>query len=87
MEFINEYEVVDVGDVDVDGDKSERQVDIVNLGGILVGVVDVGFKHGVHDCGGDDGGQSRNISDEDLAVVLSFVVGLAGDRRGGVESC
>jgi hypothetical protein len=90
VEFINEYEVGDVGDVDVGGGGSGRQVVIASLGGILVGVgvVDVGFKQGVHDCGGgDEGGQSRNISDEDLAVVLSFVVGLAGARRGGVESC
>ena len=54
-------------------------------------MVDIGFKHGVHDCGGGDdddgGGQSRNIS-EDLAVVLSFVVGLAVVKRGGeVVSC
>ena len=49
----------------------------------------MGFKHGVHDCGGGGGedGQSRNISGEDLVVVLSFVVGLAGVRRGGGESC
>ena len=84
MEFINEY-VGDVGDVDVGGDGSERQVDIDSLGGILVGVVDEEFKDGVHDCGGaDEGGQSRKISDEDLAVALSVVVGLAGVRRGGV---
>ena len=78
----------DVGDVDVDvgGGGSERQVDITSLGGVLVGVVDVEFKHGVHDCGGVEDGRSRNISGEDLVVVLSFVVGLAGVRRGGVES-
>jgi hypothetical protein len=97
--FINEYEVgdVEVGDVkvgdvvvvdvDVGGDWSGREVDIASLGGILVGVVDEGFKDGVHDCGGGEGGRSRNTSDEDLVVVASFVVGLAGVRRGGVESC
>ena len=53
-------------------------------------MVDIGFKHGVHDCGGgdDDGGQSRNISEDLLVVVLSFVVGLAVVKRGGeVVSC
>jgi hypothetical protein len=50
-------------------------------------VVDEGFNDGVHDCGGGEGGRSRNTSDEDLVVVASFVVGLAGVRRGGVESC
>lgn len=50
----------------------------------------MGFKHGVHDCGGGGGGvdgRSRNTSGEDPVVVLSFVIGLAGVRRGGVESC
>lgn len=77
----------DVGDVDVGRGWSGRHVDITSLGGILVGVGDMGFKHGVHDCGGGDGGQSRYISDESLLVVLSFVIGLAGVRRGGDESC
>ena len=86
MELINEDGVGGVVDVDVGGDCSVRQVDIASLGGILVGVLDEGFKHGVHDCGGgDDGGQSRNISGEDLEVALSIV--LAGVRSGGVESC
>ena len=50
-------------------------------------MVDVGFKLGVHDCGGGgEDGQSRNISDEDLVVVLSFVVGPAEGKRD-VESC
>ena len=40
----------------------------------------MGVKHGVHDWGGGEDGRSRNISGEDLVVVLSFVVGLA-------ESC
>jgi hypothetical protein len=45
----------------------------------------VGFKQGTHDCGGSGGGdgQSGNTSGEDRAVVLSFVVGLMGVRRGG----
>lgn len=50
----------------------------------------MGFKQGVHDCGGSEGGedgQSRNISGEDRVVVLSFVVGLGGVRRGEVDSC
>ena len=46
----------------------------------------MGVKHGVHDWGGEDG-RSRNISGEVLVVVLSFGVGPAGVRRGGVESC
>lgn len=35
-----------------------NEVDIANLGGI-VGVVDMGVKHGGHDCGGEDG---RDVS-------------------------
>ena len=48
----------------------------------------MGFKLGVHDCGsGGEDGQSRNISNEDLVVVLSFMVGLAEVRRDVIESC
>ena len=45
----------------------------------------MGVKHGVHDCGGEDG-RSRRISGADVVVVLSFAVGLVG-VRSGIESC
>lgn len=45
----------------------------VDIGGIVVGVVDSESKHGVLDCGGrDDGGDDNDRSGEDLVVVLSF---------------
>jgi hypothetical protein len=55
-----------VGSVDVNWDSSETHVDITSLGGV---VVEVGFGHGVHDCGG----------------VLSFVVNEVGDVVGTVD--